>query len=70
MSPRDLEKDGKCQYLSWKSVLFRQHAASTMALGVSLFCPKRFYATSKQGRRIRCGMLTDLTNIISTKVLW
>ena len=27
-------------------------------------------AASKQGRRLRFGMLTELTNIRSTKVLW
>ena len=30
---------------------------------------KKFDATSKQGRRLKLGMLTVLTNIRSTKVL-
>ena len=30
---------------------------------------KKIWATSKQGRRLRFGMLTVLTNIRSTKVL-
>ena len=30
---------------------------------------KNIYATSKQGRRLRFGMLTVLTNLRSTKVL-
>ena len=33
------------------------------------FCPKKFSATSKQGRRLCFGTLTFLTNIRSTKVL-
>ena len=37
---------------------------------VSFVCQKKFYDTSKQGRRLSFGMLTVLTNIRSTKVLW
>ena len=36
---------------------------------VGLFHPKKFYDTSKQGRRLRFGMLTVLTNIRSIKLL-
>ena len=33
-------------------------------------CPKKNSNTSKQGRRLRFGMLTVLTNMRSTKVLY
>ena len=32
-------------------------------------CQKKYEATSKQGRRLRFGMLTVVTNIRTTKVL-
>ena len=57
------------------SNIFRQHAASIIGficksvLLLSLVCQKKNYATSKQGRRLRFGMLTVLTNIRSTKAL-
>ena len=58
--------------------IFRQHAASIYGFVcqcLRLFRPKKFYATSKQGRRLRFGMLTVLllTNIRIIKVednLW
>ena len=31
---------------------------------------QKVLATSRQGRRLRIGMLTVLTNITSTKALW
>ena len=33
-------------------------------------CQETFYDTSKQVRRLSFGVLTVLTNIISTKVIW
>ena len=33
-------------------------------------CPNFFLVTFRQGRRLRFGMLTVLTNLRSTKVLW
>ena len=33
-------------------------------------CPKNFENTSKQGRRLRFGMLAVLTNIRSDKLRW
>ena len=53
--------------------IFRQHAASIYGFVrqfISLFRPKKIQAISKQGRRLRFGMLSVLTNIRSTKVLW
>ena len=57
-------------------LFFRQHAASIygfvhyVCMYVCYVCvSKKFWATSKQGRRLRFGMLTVLTNIRSTKVL-
>ena len=54
--------------------IFRQHAASIYGFVryvcyVTYVCKKKCQATSKQGRRLRFGMLTVLTNIRSTKVL-
>ena len=57
--------------------IFRQHAVSIYGF-VRPFIrfisfvdsKKKIQATSKQGRRLRFGMLTVLTNIRSTKVLW
>ena len=51
--------------------IFRQHAASIYGFvrQFCFVCRKKIYATSKQGRRLRFGMLTVLTNIRSTKVL-
>ena len=45
-----------------------------MVFSVCLFCsscecPKQSKATYEQGRRVKFGMLTVLTNIRSTKVL-
>ena len=54
--------------------IFRQHAASiygfvTLRYVALRYVKKKFQATSKQGRRLRFGMLTVVTNIRSTKVL-
>ena len=62
---------------SLKSInIFRQHAASIygfvryITLRTFRTCvKKKIQATSKQGWRLRFGMLTILTNIRSTKVL-
>ena len=44
---------------TWGNTMLPQY----MALCISLFRQKKIYATSKQGRRLRFGMLTVLTNI-------
>ena len=58
---------------SMVNMLFRQHAASGYGfvrfVSFVSFVAKKIEATSKQGRRLRFGMLTVLTNIRSTKVL-
>ena len=52
-----------------QSTLFlRSMLPQYMAFSVCV-CQKKCQATSKVGRRLRFGMLTVLTNIISTKVL-
>ena len=53
--------------------IFRQHAASIYGFvrDVTFVTSKKnVNATSKQGRRLKFGMLTVLTNIRSTNVLW
>ena len=55
------------------SFFIRQHDAliyEFVRLLVSFMCQETFYDTSKQVRRLSFGVLTVLTNIISTKVLW
>ena len=39
-------------------------------VGVCFVCPKKCQAPSRQGKRLSFGILTVLTNIISTMVLW
>ena len=49
--------------------LLPQYMALCVSQLVSQFVKKKFQVTSKQGRRLKFGMLTVLTNIRSTKVL-
>ena len=46
------------------------HFVCMFVSNVCLICHRCFKSTSKQGRRLRFGMLTVLTNIKSTKLLW
>ena len=51
----------------FKGTMLPQYTALSVCKCVSP--KKKIQATSKQGRRLRLGMLTVLTNIRSTKVL-
>ena len=46
------------------------HFVCMFVSNVCLICHRCFKSTSKQGRRLRFGMLTVLANIKSTKMLW